>query len=81
MTDKDDVNSQITSIKNSLGKHNFLAATYKLVELQKMLKNWQMEDDVTPLIRDVAEQNRRSHDEKDTTLIEKRLDEILVSVK
>jgi len=81
MMDKEEVSSQITSIKNSLYKHNFLSAMYKLVDLKKQLVSFQMEHLVPPLIREVAQQNKRDHEDRDTTLIEARLDEIHATLR
>lgn len=81
MADKEEVSSQIASIKNSLYKHNFLSAMYKLVALKKLLVSFNLDYHVPPLIREVAQQNKRDHEDRDTTLIEARLDEIHATLR
>ena len=75
--DKEDVSIEIASIRNALYHKNFLVAMTKLLDLRKMLKAWNLEHHVEPLIPELAKAAKAN---ADTAVLEAKLKEIDVMV-
>lgn len=76
MPDHDDVDILVASVKNSLFKKNYLVAFTKMMELKHVLKSWNLDDQIDPLISNLAALQRRSSHEQDSTVLAAKLDEV-----